>query len=76
MNIEIKMGKGKIRRLGRSRFGRVMSLTGTFLVITAVTYGFLSLCYWSLDLTAWGGFGRFILAFEGVIYVVKLIDEW
>jgi len=76
MKIEIKMGKGKIKRMGRSRFARVMGLTGTFLIIAAVTYGFLSLCYWNLDLTAWGGFGRFILAAEGVIWIIKIADEW
>ena len=63
-------------RLGRSRFGRVLGLTGTFLIIAGVTYGFMSLCYWDLDLTTWGGFGRFLLAAEGVIYVIKIWDEW
>ena len=53
-----------------------MGLTGTFLIIAAITYGFLSLCYWSLDLTAWGGFGRFVLAAEGVIWLIKVADEW
>lgn len=53
-----------------------MGLTGTFLIIAIVTYGFLSLCYWSPDLTAWGGFGRFVLAAEGVIWIIKIADEW
>jgi len=70
------MGKGKIRRKGMGRFGRIMSLTFTFLIITSVTYGFLALCYWSPDLTVWGGFGRFVLAAEGVIWIIKLFDEW
>jgi hypothetical protein len=70
------MVKGKLRRKSLGRFGRVMNLTLTFLLIASITYGFLSLCYWSLDLTAWGGFGRFILAAEGVIWLIKIADEW
>ena len=70
------MGKGKLMRRGMNRFGRVMSLTGTFLIIALVTYGFMSLCYWSPDLTAWGGFGRFILAAEGIVWIIKIWDEW
>jgi len=70
------MGKGKLRRMGQTRFMRVMGLTGTFLLIAAITYGFLTLCYWSYDLTTWGGFGRFLLAAEGVVFLIKIIDEW
>lgn len=70
------MGKGKLMRRGMSRFGRVMGLTGTFLIIAVVTYGFLTLCYWSPDLTTWGGFGRFVLAAEGVVWIFKIADEW
>ena len=70
------MGKGKLKRKNMGRFGRVMNLTFTFLIIALVTYGFLTLCYWSPDLTAWGGFGRFILAAEGIVWIIKIWDEW
>jgi len=68
--------KGKLKRKAMSRFSRVMNLTLTFLLIGAITYGFLSLCYWDLDITGWGGFGRFVLGAEGVIFLIKLLDEW
>lgn len=44
-------------------------------VICTVTYLFLSLCNWNLNLSEWTGFSRFILGAEGVIFVIDLITE-
>jgi len=65
----------KIRANRNSKFNRIMGVLGTFLIIAAVTYGFMALCYWNLNLQEWGGFGRFLLAAEGVVFLIKLFDE-
>jgi hypothetical protein len=44
-------------------------------VIATVTYLFLSLCNWNLNLSEWTGFSRFILGTEGVIFIIDLINE-
>ena len=67
--------KIRIKVNRNSKFNRIMVTLGTFLIIAAVTYGFMALCYWNLDLQQWGGFGRFLLAAEGVVFLIKLFDE-
>lgn len=53
----------------------ILSLLGTFIIIVGVTYGFMTLCYWNPNLQEWGGFGRFLLGAEGVIFLIKLLEE-
>ena len=60
---------------GNTRLARLINLTGMFLIIVGVSYGFMALCYWNLNLQEWGGFGRFLLGAEGVIFLIKIIDE-
>lgn len=74
--MKIKAGK-KIKiwtRIGLST-KTILTLLGSFIIIAGVTYGFMALCYWNLDLQEWGGFGRFLLATEGVIFLIKLFEE-
>ena len=67
--------KIRVKANRNSKFNRIMTTLGTFLIIAAVTYGFMALCYWNLNLQEWGGFGRFLLAAEGVVFLIKLFDE-
>jgi hypothetical protein len=64
-----------MKNQGKSQFKRVMEVIGLFLAIGIVTYGFLSLTNWSPNLKDWTGFSRFILGAEGVIFLIKLMDE-
>ena len=74
--MKVEAGKKlRIRTNRNSKFKRIMAILGTFLIITAVTYGFMALCYWNLNLQEWGGFGRFLLAAEGVVFLIKVFDE-
>lgn len=43
-----------------------------WIIITIITYLFLSLVNYSFELNKWNGFSRFILAFEGVIFLLNL----
>lgn len=56
-------------------FKKIVNLLGMFILIVIVTYAFLALCNWSLELHSWTGFSRFILGFEGIIFFIKLLDE-
>ena len=60
----------------RSRFKRILDTLLTFLIIAVITYGFLSLCNWSINLKDWSGFSRFILGAEGVIFLIVLMDDF
>ena len=74
--MKVNVGKKlKIRTNPNSKFNRIMGVLGTFLIIALTTYGFIALCYWNLNLQEWGGFGRFLLAAEGVVFLIKLLDE-
>lgn len=58
-----------------TKFTRIFDVLLTFLLIAGMTYGFMSLIYWNPDLSEWGGFGRFLLGAEGVIFLIKILDE-
>lgn len=73
--MKIKAGKKFKIYTNNTRMGRLINILLTFLLIVGVSYGFLSLMYWSADLTEWGKFGRFLLGAEGVIFLIKIIDE-
>ena len=73
--MKIKVGKKIKIMMSNGSLGRVLGVLGMFFIIAGVTYGFLSLCYWSIDLQEWGGFGRFLLAAEGVIFLFKVLEE-
>jgi len=73
--MKIEAGKKiKVTR-GNTPFKRVLSTLGTFILIATVTYAFLTLCNWSYDMQDWSGFSRFILGAEGVIFLIKVVDE-
>ncbi len=67
--------KMKKRIKTRSRFRRVMSTLGIFLIIAVVTYGFLSLVNWSPKFGEWNGFSRFIMGIIGLVFVIRIFDE-
>lgn len=46
-----------------------------FILIGVMTFGFLSLFNWSIDLQEWTKFSRFILGVIGVIFLIKLWDD-
>ena len=56
-------------------FKRIFDVLLTFLLIAGVSYGFMALIYWNPNLSEWGGFGRFLLGAEGVLFLLKLFDE-
>jgi hypothetical protein len=43
-------------------------------IICSVTYLFLSLCNWDLNLKDWTGFSRFLLAGEGLLFLIGLFE--
>lgn len=57
------------------RLSNSIKITATFIVIAAVTYGFLCVVNWSYNLGDWNGFSRFIFAFIGVLYLLKILSE-
>lgn len=59
----------------QSRLKRVIETLIVFIIIGAVTFGFLSLCNWSYHLQEWTGFSRFLLGVIGLIFIVKLFDD-
>ena len=59
----------------KNTFKNIINLLGMFILIVGVTYAFLALCNWNLELQSWTRFSRFILGFEGIIFLIKLIDE-
>lgn len=57
------------------KFRKVFEYLGTFLIVAFATYGFLSLCNWSLNMKDWNGFSRFIMGAEGVVFLIALWDN-
>lgn len=55
--------------------GRYFDFLLKWFIICMVTYLFLSLCNWSLNLSEWTGFSRFIIGAEGIIFIIDLINE-
>lgn len=53
----------------------IIKFLAKFILIASVTYGFLALCNWSLNLPEWNGFSRFILGSIGVIFLIELLNE-
>lgn len=45
------------------------------LIILTISYLFLALCNYSFSLRDWSGFSRFIFGLEGLITLIKTIDE-
>ena len=59
----------------QTKFRRVLSHIGTFLLIGIVMYGFLALCNWNIHLQDWTGFSRFLMGVLGVIFFISMLDE-
>ena len=59
----------------QTKFKRIMSHVGTFLLIGIAMYGFLALCNWDLQLKDWTGFSRFLMGVLGIIFIVTMLDE-
>jgi len=73
--MKVKVDKKLKVSTGNTTFKRILNTLGMFILIAGVTYGFLSLVNWSYDIQEWSKFSRFILGFEGVIFLIKIIDE-
>jgi len=58
-----------------TKFKRVLSLLGIFLLIAITMYGFLALCNWDLHLKEWTGFSRFLMGVIGIIFLIRIFDE-
>jgi hypothetical protein len=54
---------------------KALSISLSWLIVFVITYLFLSLCNWDLNLKDWTGFSRFILAAEGILYLINLWDR-
>ena len=59
----------------KSELKRVMSVVGTFILISVVVYGFLTFMNWSPKFQDWNGFSRFIIGSIGIIFLIRLFDE-
>ena len=59
----------------KTKFRRILMFLLMWLLICSITYAFLSLCNWSIGMKGWNGFSRFLLGFEGVIFIFNLMDE-
>lgn len=59
-----------------TRYGRIAQTLIIFVIIGAVLFGFLSLCNWSYHLKEWTGFSRFLLGAVGVLFLIKLYDDY
>ena len=74
--MKIKAGKKlNVISIGTTTFKRILNLLLMFILIVAITYGFLTLVNWSYDLREFTRFSRFILGFEGVVFLIKLLDD-
>ena len=59
----------------QSKFNKVISIIGQFLVVAIVAYGFLSLMNWSYQIGEWNSFSRFIMGVIGVAFIIKIFDD-
>lgn len=58
-----------------SKTKNLLNISFRFLIIAVLTYAFLSLCNWNINVGEWNGFSRFMLGFEGVIFFFILMDS-
>jgi hypothetical protein len=59
----------------KTHFQKILSLLLMWVIICTVTYLFLSLCNWDINIKGWNGFSRFLLGAEGVIFIFDLMNE-
>lgn len=57
-----------------TRTKRMLLVLWNWFIICSVTYLFLSLCNWDLNLKDWTGFSRFLLAGEGLLFLIGLFE--
>lgn len=55
---------------------KFFKFTLKWIIIVVVTYLFLSLFNYSLNLENWNGFSRFILGLEGIIFLLNIVDNF
>jgi len=73
--MKAKVGKKLQVTSGNSTFKRIFDILLMFILVVAVTYGFLALVNWTFDITEFTRFSRVILGIEGVVFLIKVIDE-
>jgi hypothetical protein len=54
----------------------VFNLMLAWVAVFGISYLFLSMCNWSFSFHDWNGFSRFILGTEGIIFLIRLIDDF
>lgn len=57
-----------------TRTKRMLLVLWNWFIICSVTYLFLSLVNWDLNLKDWTGFSRFLLAGEGLLFLIGLFE--
>ena len=57
------------------KFHHISKFLLTWIFVCGVTYSFLSLCNWSIAMKGWNGFSRFLLAVEGIMFIINLFEE-
>lgn len=73
--MKAKVGKKLRVTSGNTTIKRVFDILLIFILVVAVTYGFLALVNWTFDITEFTRFSRVILGIEGVIFLIRIIDE-
>jgi len=53
----------------------LLSFLVMFFIVVIITYLFISLCNWNINISEWNGFSRFVLACEGIIFLIQLFDD-
>jgi len=73
--MKAKVGKKLRVTSGNSTFKRMFDILLMFILVVGVTYGFLCLVNWTYDITEFTRFSRVILGIEGVVFLIRIIDE-
>lgn len=53
---------------------RMLLVLWHWFIICSITYLFLSLCNWDFNLKDWTSFSRFLLAGEGLVFLIGLFE--
>ena len=53
---------------------RMLLVLWHWFIICSITYLFLSICNWNLNLKDWTSFSRFLLAGEGLVFLIGLFE--
>jgi hypothetical protein len=57
------------------KFKQNFNIILMWFIIIITSFAFLSLCNWNFYLSHWNGFSRFLLATEGILFLLNVIFE-